>query len=370
MATFSQDPVFGANAKKGSNAYASGANQNCGNVITDRPTTRLHAPPGGSSSICLSDGSSEIIAPRAATGRTPLADAAPPAATAEPVFGANAKKGSNACAARQGAQRSADARRRRRAAGRRLVHHLRRPALDDAGAGAARARRARRPRARRARGRRRRLAVPDAATSSSARSAGLERVRERRQPELRQRADRPPDDAPARAAGRGSSISLGAHSTTPAPTPLGAAVAARPPRPPARRASRAGQRPSSAPLGRGLEHAYASGANQNCGNVLTDRPRRASTRRPEARRPSPSAEQRVGRVFPRAGRASSPRTTGAWRRPPEVRGDDTETRSGNGGGNTRGGRARDPGDAKTAPGKRARGAAACRSAVWCVALMF
>ena len=64
MATFSQDPVFGANAKKGSNAYASGANQNCGNVITDRPTTRLHAPPGGSSSICLSDGSSEIVAPR------------------------------------------------------------------------------------------------------------------------------------------------------------------------------------------------------------------------------------------------------------------------------------------------------------------
>ena len=98
MATFSQDPVFGANAKKGSNAYASGANQNCGNVITDRPTTRLHAPPGGSSSICLSDGSSEIVAPRAATGRTPLADAAPPAATAEPVFGANAKKGSNAYA--------------------------------------------------------------------------------------------------------------------------------------------------------------------------------------------------------------------------------------------------------------------------------
>jgi len=27
------------------------ANQNCGNVLTDRPTTRLHAPPGGKSSI-------------------------------------------------------------------------------------------------------------------------------------------------------------------------------------------------------------------------------------------------------------------------------------------------------------------------------
>ena len=45
------EPVFGANAKKGSNAYASGANQNCGNVLTDRPTTRLPAPPGGKSSI-------------------------------------------------------------------------------------------------------------------------------------------------------------------------------------------------------------------------------------------------------------------------------------------------------------------------------
>lgn len=37
-----------------SNAYANGANQNCGNVITDRSTTRLHAPPGGASSFSLS----------------------------------------------------------------------------------------------------------------------------------------------------------------------------------------------------------------------------------------------------------------------------------------------------------------------------
>ena len=45
------EPVFGARSAKGSNAYANGANQNCGNVLTDRPTTRLHAPPGGASSI-------------------------------------------------------------------------------------------------------------------------------------------------------------------------------------------------------------------------------------------------------------------------------------------------------------------------------
>ena len=36
-----------------SNAFANGMNQNCGNVLTDRPTTRLHAPPGGRSSITL-----------------------------------------------------------------------------------------------------------------------------------------------------------------------------------------------------------------------------------------------------------------------------------------------------------------------------
>jgi len=36
-----------------SNAFANGSNQNCGNFITDRPTTRLHAPPGGKSSFSL-----------------------------------------------------------------------------------------------------------------------------------------------------------------------------------------------------------------------------------------------------------------------------------------------------------------------------
>ena len=34
-----------------SNAYASGTNQNSGNVMTGRPTTRVRAPPGGASSI-------------------------------------------------------------------------------------------------------------------------------------------------------------------------------------------------------------------------------------------------------------------------------------------------------------------------------
>mmetsp|Transcript_9247 Transcript_9247/g.16315 ORF Transcript_9247/g.16315 Transcript_9247/m.16315 type:complete len:133 (+) Transcript_9247:139-537(+) len=42
-----------AGGRVSSNAYARGDNQNCGNVITDRPSTRLHAPPGGKSSFSL-----------------------------------------------------------------------------------------------------------------------------------------------------------------------------------------------------------------------------------------------------------------------------------------------------------------------------
>jgi protein SPIRAL1 and related proteins len=36
-----------------SNAYATGSNQNTGNVLTDRRITRIHAPPGGASSFRL-----------------------------------------------------------------------------------------------------------------------------------------------------------------------------------------------------------------------------------------------------------------------------------------------------------------------------
>ena len=44
--------AFGAVGNgQSSNRYANGANQNCGNVLTDRPTTRVVAPPGGISQI-------------------------------------------------------------------------------------------------------------------------------------------------------------------------------------------------------------------------------------------------------------------------------------------------------------------------------
>eukprot|EP00931_Biecheleriopsis_adriatica_P043557 TRINITY_DN248_c0_g1_i2.p1 TRINITY_DN248_c0_g1~~TRINITY_DN248_c0_g1_i2.p1 ORF type:complete len:477 (+),score=133.57 TRINITY_DN248_c0_g1_i2:84-1514(+) len=45
-----------------SNAYACGYNQNCGNVLTDRPSTALHAPPGGKSTICLGTEDSKAMA--------------------------------------------------------------------------------------------------------------------------------------------------------------------------------------------------------------------------------------------------------------------------------------------------------------------
>lgn len=38
-----------------SNAYASGVNQNAGNFLTEKPITKIHAPPGGVSSISFGD---------------------------------------------------------------------------------------------------------------------------------------------------------------------------------------------------------------------------------------------------------------------------------------------------------------------------
>lgn len=44
-------PPTSTGSTTSANRYANGANQNCGNVITDRPTTKVHGPPGGRSSI-------------------------------------------------------------------------------------------------------------------------------------------------------------------------------------------------------------------------------------------------------------------------------------------------------------------------------
>lgn len=43
-------PAIAKKSGTSANAFASGTNQNCGNFITDRPTSRVLAPPGGKSS--------------------------------------------------------------------------------------------------------------------------------------------------------------------------------------------------------------------------------------------------------------------------------------------------------------------------------
>lgn len=50
------DMVHGGRGRTSSNSYANGSNQNCGNVMTDHPSTRVAAPPGGSSSFSLDHG--------------------------------------------------------------------------------------------------------------------------------------------------------------------------------------------------------------------------------------------------------------------------------------------------------------------------
>ena len=58
--------VHSAGKAVSSNAYATGTDQNCGNVITDRPSTRLHAPPGGHSSFSFGRGDDAPVEPRGA----------------------------------------------------------------------------------------------------------------------------------------------------------------------------------------------------------------------------------------------------------------------------------------------------------------
>ena len=45
--------VAGGSSSVSANAFASGSNQNSGNVMTGRPTSRVLAPPGGHCSIQL-----------------------------------------------------------------------------------------------------------------------------------------------------------------------------------------------------------------------------------------------------------------------------------------------------------------------------
>lgn len=62
--------------KKGTsaNAFATGSNQNAGNFITDRPTTRVHAPPGGRSSFSIFGGQETKRAPVVVAETKPLVE--------------------------------------------------------------------------------------------------------------------------------------------------------------------------------------------------------------------------------------------------------------------------------------------------------
>ena len=76
-------------SKVSSNKYSSGANQNCGNVITGRSSTRIHAPAGGHTSISL--GSAPMKPSTKTNIRAPAASAkaAPKAAPARRTTSSN-----------------------------------------------------------------------------------------------------------------------------------------------------------------------------------------------------------------------------------------------------------------------------------------
>lgn len=52
--------VFGQRPRESSNTFASGSNQNCGNCISNTPTTRVVAPPGGHTSVSLAWGDDHV----------------------------------------------------------------------------------------------------------------------------------------------------------------------------------------------------------------------------------------------------------------------------------------------------------------------
>ncbi|CAE8689221.1 unnamed protein product, partial [Polarella glacialis] len=61
--------TFGARPRVSGNNFATGSNQNCGNVMSDVPSTRVLAPPGGKSSFSLGWDTSPPVQPVRQTGR-------------------------------------------------------------------------------------------------------------------------------------------------------------------------------------------------------------------------------------------------------------------------------------------------------------
>eukprot|EP00939_MAST-03C_sp_MAST-3C-sp1_P004057 g4057.t1 len=83
-------PVVVREKSKGTsaNAFACGSNQNAGNFITDRPTTRVHAPPGGRSQITFGSTDPVVAKKRGVTAPPPApvtTDRTAPTESATPV---------------------------------------------------------------------------------------------------------------------------------------------------------------------------------------------------------------------------------------------------------------------------------------------
>lgn len=95
-----RDVAFGARPRVSGNSFANGANQNCGNSIADIPSTRVAAPPGGKSSLCLGWDDTPAPVPRG-RGRGARAECPPPIAPGiPPAPAAGAPSGARAAGAR------------------------------------------------------------------------------------------------------------------------------------------------------------------------------------------------------------------------------------------------------------------------------
>jgi hypothetical protein len=90
-----EDKSFTPTPGVSSNRFASGSNQNAGNVLTDRPTTRLHQAPGGNSTLSLGDLSASPAVGESAKKQKSKDVLQPPGGTATIYLGDEKFQGKN-----------------------------------------------------------------------------------------------------------------------------------------------------------------------------------------------------------------------------------------------------------------------------------
>jgi SPIRAL1-like protein len=90
-------PAAGVKRGTSNNAFASGANPNCGNVMTDRSSSRVLAPPGGKSSFSLGGGYGSDAQParRSRAQAPPAAKALKEKTNEAQTMAAGAKRGTS-----------------------------------------------------------------------------------------------------------------------------------------------------------------------------------------------------------------------------------------------------------------------------------